>query len=251
MLGGGAVLLAAALAVALSLTLGVVLPGWPLLATAVGAVVGTLAVGGPGAWLLLRLAREAERQTGDPMGLDTETGAASREYLNDLATREFSRARRYGTGAAVLLLEVDRFNRLGESRGRDAGEAVLRELARQVAPTLRGADVLARDGGTRLLVFLVQADATGALDVAERIRERAEQLEVPWHPQRLRFTVSVGVAHLRPAHPTVQALFDDAEDAVQSAREAGGNCVRAAPVERRRAAPGPLPGVDPRTRTGG
>jgi diguanylate cyclase (GGDEF)-like protein len=241
------VLLAAALAVALAL----LLPTGPLAAAVVGAVAGTLALGGPAAWLLLRLAHEAERQAGAPAGLDAETGAASREYLADLATREFSRARRYGTGAAVLLIEVDRFNRLGESRGRDAGEAVLRELARQVAPTLRGADVLARDGGTRLLVFLVQADATGALDVAERIRERAEQLEVPWHPQRLRFTVSVGVAHLRPAHPTVQALFDDADDAAQAAREAGGNCVRAAPVERRRAVPGALPGVDPRTRTGG
>jgi PleD family two-component response regulator len=70
------------------------------------------------------------------------------------------------------------------------------------------------------------------LDVAERIRERAEMLSLPWTPEPLRCTVSVGVAHLRPAHESVQALFDDAADAVQAAREVGGNCVRAAPVER-------------------
>jgi diguanylate cyclase len=49
--------------------------------------------------------------------------------------------------------------------------------------------------------------------------------------RRLRVTVSVGVAQLRPAHLNLQALIDDAQDAVVAARQAGGNCVRAAPVE--------------------
>jgi diguanylate cyclase len=247
LLTGGAVLLAAALALALA----ALWPGQVAVAAVLGAVAGTLALGLPTALLLLRVARDTGRDAPQPVQ-DKLAGTASRDQLRDLAGREFSRARRYGTGAAVLLVDVDRFNRLGESRGVDAGEAVLRELARQIAPTLRGADVLAREDGARLAVFLVQADPTGALDVAERIRERAEQLEVPWHPQRLRFTVSLGVAYLRPAHQSVQALFDDAEDAVMAAREAGGNCVRAAPVERRRSpAPGPAQGRDPRAQPGG
>ena len=86
-----------------------------------------------------------------------------------------------------------------------------------------------------MAVFLAHADATGALDVAERIRERAEQMEVAWPSplvrQRLRVTASVGVAHLRAAHLNLQALIDDAEDAVAASRQANGNCVRAAPVE--------------------
>jgi PleD family two-component response regulator len=60
-------------------------------------------------------------------------------------------------------------------------------------------------------------------------------MEVPFHedttPRRLRVTVSVGVAQLRPAHLNLQALMDDAQDAVLAARQAGGNCVRAAPVD--------------------
>ena len=55
-------------------------------------------------------------------------------------------------------------------------------------------------------------------------------MEVPFQPQHLRLTVSVGVAHLRPAHLNLQALMDDAEDALAAARQASGNCVRAAPV---------------------
>jgi diguanylate cyclase len=52
-------------------------------------------------------------------------------------------------------------------------------------------------------------------------------------PGALRVTVSVGVAQLRPAHLNLQSLLDDAQDAVLAARQAGGNCVRAAPVEAR------------------
>ena len=162
----------------------------------------------------------------------------SRALFMDLAEREWARARRYGTGAALLLVDVDRYARLCEARGQAAGDAVLTELLRQTAPTLRTADVLTRFSDSQMAVFLAHADATGALDVAERIRERAEQLEVAWPSsavkQRLRVTASVGVAHLRPAHLNLQALVDDAEDAVQASRLANGNCVRAAPIENAR-----------------
>ena len=160
---------------------------------------------------------------------------ATKGLFMDLAGREWARSRRYGTGAALLIVDVDRFARLVESRGGVATDAVLAEMLRQTSPTLRGADLLTRFSDSQMAVFLAQADATGALDVAERIRERSEQMEVPFHHdsslRRLRITVSVGVAQLRPAHLNLQALIEDAQDAVLAARQAGGNCVRAAPVD--------------------
>jgi diguanylate cyclase (GGDEF)-like protein len=254
LLTGVAALLSAIVAGGLSATLSAtVAPGfgvvWPAVA---GALAGTLLLGVPAALVLLRVVRDTARV---PMAalVDSSTGASSREVLLDLAAREIARSRRYGGGAAMLLVEVDRFHRLGTPDSPDAGEAVLRELARHVAPGLRGADVLARWRGAQLAVFLVHADPTGALDVAERIREGAERLEVPWHPQRLRFTVSVGVAQLASQHLTVQALLDDADDALVAAREAGGNCVRAAPQDREMppvAGLPPMQGDNQRTRPG-
>ncbi|MBL8339898.1 MAG: GGDEF domain-containing protein [Rubrivivax sp.] len=164
-------------------------------------------------------------------GASAQGVSLSREMFMDMVAREWSRARRYGTGAALLLVEVDRYPRLTEALGETAGEKVLAEVLAGTAPTLRGADALARYEAGRFTVFLAHADATGALDVAERIRERAEQMEVPVPPRRVRFTVSVGVAHLRPAHLYLQALLDDVVDALAAARGAGGNCVRAAPLD--------------------
>ena len=88
--------------------------------------------------------------------------------------------------------------------------------------------------GAQLAVWLAQADALGALDVAERIRERTEALQIGFRQKALRVTVSVGVAALRPTHANLTALIEDAEAAVQAARQTGGNCVRAAPIDPQR-----------------
>jgi diguanylate cyclase len=167
--------------------------------------------------------------------LDMRTGVANRAHFMALAEREWARARRYGHGAGIVIVEIDRYRRMCDARGTAAGDACMRELAAIIGRSLRGADALARYSPSQLVVLLAQADPTGALDVAERVREHAEQLEVPWQEQQLRLTVSAGVATLRPAHLQLAALVQDADEAVDAARQAGGNCVRAAPVDFKRA----------------
>jgi diguanylate cyclase (GGDEF)-like protein len=204
------------------------------MAPPLAAALAAGAIGLPLSFWLLRLSHQLEDSRRQLVALDTRdnlTGLNNRAHFLALAEREWARARRYGGGAALLLVEVDRFQRLCEHRGSEAGDAVLRALAAQTGPTLRGADALGRFGGPHLAVWLANADALGALDVAERIRERTEILEVPWQQQTLRVTVSVGVAALRPAHSSLAALIDDADAAAQAARQTGGNCVRAAPVD--------------------
>lgn len=225
----GAVLTAGAVAWALGLWLGATAWAAPL-AAAAGVVLAAVPLGLLGTKLARHVEAAQERAAASS---SLSASSLTRETFLELAGREWARSRRYGTGAALLLVEIDRFARLVEARGTAATDAVMSEMLRHTAPTLRGADVLVRFSESQMAVFLAPADATGALDVAERIRERAEQIEVPLLglPQRLRFTVSVGVAHLRAAHLNLQALLDDAEDATVAARHAGGNCVRAAPVE--------------------
>jgi diguanylate cyclase len=225
----GAALLAALLAWALA-------RGWasPAWAAPVAAALGVLLAVLPAAWALHRLLARSTVPALVSGTLHSPLGTTRPLFL-ELAGREWARARRYGSGAALLLVDVDRFARLSEARGSDAADAVLTEMLRMTAPTLRGADLLTRFSESQMAVFLAHADATGALDVAERIRERSEQMQVPFDHEGLarplRITVSVGVAQLRPAHLNLQALLDDAQDAVLASRQAGGNCVRAAPVD--------------------
>ena len=203
-------------------------------AAPLAAALGMLVVVLPMALLMTKLARELERQRLHLLRLGGEEGKATlpgRADFMALIEREWARARRYGAGAAVLLVDVDRFRRLGNARGAQAAEAVLQQLASHTATTLRGGDALALYGDGQFAVFLAQADPTGALDAAERIRERLEQFEAEWQGQPLRATVSVGVATLRPAHQNLAALLDDAVLAAAAASQDGGNCVRSAPID--------------------
>jgi len=207
--------------------------GWAAgLAAPVAAVLAVLLGVWPMALLALKVAPRLPMARDAAQDFDASTGATTRVLFMDLAEREWSRARRYGTGATLLLVDLDRSARLTELHGPGVVDMLLRDLARQTSTTLRGADALARFNGTQLAIFLVQSDATGALDVAERIRERAERLELPpLATAGQRATVSVGVAQLRAAHLNLQALVIDAQDATVAARQAGGNCVRAAPID--------------------
>jgi diguanylate cyclase len=225
---GGAVAVCAVLALALTGLLSWAGAWGPPLAAAIGMLVIAL----PLAALLLTLARQLESQreqivVGDPA--EPRDWLIGRPAFVSLAEREWARARRYGGGIAVLVIEIDRLRKLTDGRGAGAGQALLQAMARHTADTLRGGDALAQLSEGQLAVFLAQADATGTLDAAERIRDRLEQLEVPWQGAPLRATVSIGAATLSLAHPNVPALVDDAQFAVLLARQAGGNCVRTPP----------------------
>ncbi len=194
-------------------------------ALAAGALVAALV------WPLTRMLQdlEAARVQLDVLATRDElTGIYNRRQFLVLADREWARCRRYDMGAAMLMLDVDHFKRVNDLHGHLAGDLMLREIARAIADTLRHADFLGRFGGEEFIVFLPHTDTLGALDVAERIRERVARSSLEWRGQRVTTTVSVGVASLGAEHDSVGALIADADRALYTAKNAGRNCVRTA-----------------------
>jgi diguanylate cyclase (GGDEF)-like protein len=165
---------------------------------------------------------------------DELTGVHNRRHFTVLAERELARCRRYQMAGALLLVDADHFKRINDEHGRACGDALLREITRVTQQSLRQPDVLARFGGEELIVFLPHTDPLGALDVADRIRERVSEIRLGWQGARVQATVSIGVASLGPGEMTLEALIHEANGALFAAKEAGRNCVRAAPIQPRR-----------------
>jgi len=189
----------------------------------------------PIVWPLMRLWSEAESaraQLDVLASRDDLTGVYNRRHLLVLADREWARCRRYGLAAAMLMIDIDHFKRINDIHGHLAGDLLLREIARTVAGTLRHPDLLGRYGGEEFLVFLPHADPLGALDVAERIRERVSRLALEWRGESVRTTASVGVVTLGAQHESLGALVADADLALYAAKDAGRNCVRTAEAAR-------------------
>lgn len=161
---------------------------------------------------------------------DALTGAYTQQHFVAAADREWSRIRRHGEDAALLMVDVDHFRRLNDQHGQACGDAMLVEITRLSSAMLRPYDLLARFGGGVLVVYLPHTDPLGALDVAERIRERVAGLALAWAGQTVRATVSIGVAGIGEAHAGLDAVIADAGSALREAKAAGRNCVRAAPI---------------------
>ena len=184
------------------------------------------------AWPLMRqlCELEAARARLDVLATRDElTGVHNRRQFLVLADREWSRCRRYDMSAALLMIDVDHFKAVNDTHGHLAGDLMLREIARAAGETLRQPDLLGRFGGEEFVIFLPHADPLGALDAAERIRERVAQLSLEWKGRVVRTTVSVGVATLDFAHDSLANLIHEADQALYAAKDAGRNCVRSGP----------------------
>ncbi|MBT9501278.1 MAG: GGDEF domain-containing protein [Burkholderiaceae bacterium] len=178
----------------------------------------------------MSLVRHLDTEHGHMRRLATRdglTGVYNRRHFLDLLEREWSRAQRYDTAAAMLLLDVDHFKNINDQFGHLCGDAMLKAVAEALMEILRQPDVLARFGGEEFIVFLPQTDPLGAIDVAERMRDCIERLSLDWEGQSVSVTISVGVAAMRPEHVTVDHLIHDADVALYAAKAAGRNCVRA------------------------
>lgn len=167
---------------------------------------------------------------------DALTGAYTQQHFVAAADREWSRLRRLNEDAALLMVDIDHFKDINEQFGQACGDAVLVEITRQVSATLRQYDLLARFGGGVLVVYLPHTDPIGALDVAERIRERVVAFRLNWNGRSVKASVSVGVAGIGATHGALDEVIADAGAALREAKSAGRNCVRASPIPPRRGA---------------
>ncbi|MCV2364357.1 GGDEF domain-containing protein [Paucibacter sp. DJ1R-11] len=160
---------------------------------------------------------------------DSLTGLCNRRQFLSLVEREWSLARRYQTPCALVLIDIDHFKRINEAFGHACGDMLLRQVAEVSGETLRQADVLCRYGGEEFMLFLPHTDPLGALDVAERIRERVLAMDFAWNAHPVPVSVSIGVAVLKSGHVGLDDLLNEADEALHLAKAEGRNCVRAGP----------------------
>ncbi len=163
-----------------------------------------------------RLAQLTELATVDPV-----TGLFNRRYLETRLEAEVERARRQGQDLALLLIDIDDFKRVNDTRGHLEGDRILRDVADLLRAGVRIFDVCARYGGEEFVIVMPAASALVAQQVAERIRLRVERSFTNDSPS---VTVSVGVGMLDSAS-TADELLDVADRALISAKRAGKNLV--------------------------
>jgi diguanylate cyclase (GGDEF)-like protein len=158
---------------------------------------------------------------------DGLTGLTNRRKFIETAERELGRARRYNASVGILLVDLDHFKAINDTRGHLAGDRVLAAAARTLAGAVRDVDTVARWGGEEFAVLLPETELEGAVEVAERCaRVLREAVIDVGEGEPVRVTASVGVTAARgPKAFGLDALVKRADDALYRAKENGRNRV--------------------------
>jgi diguanylate cyclase (GGDEF)-like protein len=168
---------------------------------------------------------ELERELAEQARTDSLTSALNRRAMEEAALRETSRSIRHGYPLCMIVLDIDHFKRLNDTRGHAAGDRALQALVESIRPMLRANDLLARTGGEEFTVLLPDTSAETGVIAAERIRRAIESLEIPFEGTPIRITVSAGVAQLDPSQGGWETMMRRADSAMYEAKERGRNAV--------------------------
>jgi len=149
---------------------------------------------------------------------DHLTGLANRRRFERQLEREVSRTLRYGHPFSLLMIDIDHFKLINDTHGHEAGDQVLKLLARCLQEGTRGIDLAARIGGEEFGVILTETELAGGLELAERLRLAIKAMEVPKVGV---VTASLGVAECPSAAQTARELLASADDALYEAKRQG------------------------------
>ena len=152
---------------------------------------------------------------------DPLTGLANRTLCLDRIAQAFERAaRRPEKTFAVVFLDLDRFKVINDSLGHEAGDQVLREVARRIQGCARRADTVCRYGGDEFILVLEEITTRETIRTIKRVRESLKMpLNVGAH--QILVEASYGVSYAPQEHCQPEDLLRNANIALHRAKLSG------------------------------
>jgi diguanylate cyclase (GGDEF)-like protein len=153
---------------------------------------------------------------------DKLTGLFNREKFDQYLTNLIGSDEQSDTSLSLLLLDVDHFKKINDTKGHLEGDRILKGLADVLKSKMRPSDLLARWGGEEFVVVLPDTKLDSAKDFAERLRTHVEQNTIVG----VNVSVSIGITQLT-ATDNIDALLSRADKALYQAKSNGRNRIEA------------------------
>jgi diguanylate cyclase (GGDEF)-like protein len=156
---------------------------------------------------------------------DALTGLPNRRATERALASAVAVAERTRSAFAVAIADIDNFKAFNDRHGHEAGDHVLKCVARAIRDELRPGDHAGRWGGEEFLVVLPSTALEDAAGVVERIRRGVERARVEWGGRRLRVTVSAGLSAYPELVGDAAVAVPSADAALYKAKHGGRNAV--------------------------
>ena len=161
--------------------------------------------------------------------IDQLTGCLNRATGVMNLQGELRRARRSRRPVSILMIDIDHFKSINDTRGHLAGDAVLEKLGALIGQVLRTTDVRCRFGGDEFLVILPETALAGAEQAAHKLQAAMHSLDAGIDGSRT--TLSIGIAQAERGELDAASLVGRADAALYKAKQAGRDTLRVAAPE--------------------
>ncbi len=156
---------------------------------------------------------------------DELTGLYNRRQAMHRLEEHWTMCERYQRPVAVISIDIDHFKQVNDQYGHGAGDTVLRGVAEILRDCVRSSDTVSRIGGEEFLIILPCQTAQEAEACAERCRVKVAEREFESGAQKVRTTISAGIASRRTTIQNCAQLLDEADTALYASKRGGRNRV--------------------------
>jgi diguanylate cyclase (GGDEF)-like protein len=181
-----------------------------------------------------RLQRLVEQRTSQLQKLavtDALTGLMNRGAIMSELEDEITATRDGDLPLCIAIVDLDRFKRINDTLGHQAGDEVLRAAARRLAASVRSTDAVGRYGGEEFLIIFRNVDERFGLDRCEVIRKNLSSQPVAFNGTTVEVTASIGLAWTRNRSDAEHNLIASADRALYEAKAKGRNRVEYAAID--------------------
>ncbi|GBD99114.1 MAG TPA: sensor domain-containing diguanylate cyclase [Nitrospirae bacterium] len=156
---------------------------------------------------------------------DGLTGLHNHRMLQERLENEIDRVKRYKRPFSLMMIDIDHFKNFNDKFGHQTGDEVLKLISAIMTKNMRSIDMAARYGGEEFAVILSETPLSGALQIAERIREQIKDNKIELKGEEVTITVSIGIAEFPEDGSTREGLIGAADKALYLAKRSGRNRV--------------------------
>ncbi|BDY03024.1 diguanylate cyclase [Ferrimonas sp. YFM] len=160
---------------------------------------------------------------------DPLSGLFNRRHMLEFLEAQLALSERRQEPLSMLMMDIDHFKKFNDTFGHDSGDFVIQRVAKELTELVRKSDLVCRYGGEELVVICPDTDASGALDLANKLISSVAALELSHNGQALgRVTLSAGVSCTEGNPVSLELLMKMADEALYSAKQKGRNRVEVA-----------------------
>lgn len=157
---------------------------------------------------------------------DVMTCLKVRHHFLDILQDRMGQARGVGSPLALVMVDLDHFKDLNDTKGHLCGDEAIRKVASCMRAAVRSGDLAARYGGEEFMILLPDTDLSTAIAVAERLRLAIAGQALDWEGEKITVTASLGVTVLdADTDRNTRDFLERADRAMYMAKHAGRNTV--------------------------